>query len=164
MNISWNPCTVSSHGFQVNVFQWVIYSQWKLAQTMWPKMHRLHRTEGLETRQDQYHANTRLCCSRAHWPLVPNFCPWATRKSYFYCTKHAGHPWFYRLRALGFLQFPLEHNLVISTNKFSILIPIHFLKEIVGRIWSKIKAFSLGDHFLDSLNLFSEFCSDNVVR
>ena len=24
--------------------------------------------------------------------LVPNFCPWATRKSYFYCTKQAGHP------------------------------------------------------------------------
>ena len=46
-----------------------------------------------------------LCSSRARCPLAPNFCPWATSKSY------AGHPRFYSFRALGSLQFSLEHSL-----------------------------------------------------
>ena len=31
---------------------------------------------------------SRLCSSRAQWPLAPNFCSWATRKSYFFHTNH----------------------------------------------------------------------------
>ena len=29
-----------------------------------------------------------LCSSRARWPLAPNFCPWATRKSEIFHTNH----------------------------------------------------------------------------
>jgi len=29
-----------------------------------------------------------LCSSRARWPLAPNFCSWATGKSYFLHTNH----------------------------------------------------------------------------
>ena len=29
-----------------------------------------------------------LCSSRAQWPLAPNFCSWAIRKSYFFHTNH----------------------------------------------------------------------------
>ena len=29
-----------------------------------------------------------LCSNRARWPLAPNFCPWATRKSQFFHTNH----------------------------------------------------------------------------
>ena len=29
-----------------------------------------------------------LCSSRARWPLAPNFCPWATRKSQIFHTNH----------------------------------------------------------------------------
>ena len=29
-----------------------------------------------------------LCSSRAWWPLAPNFCPWATRKSQIFHTNH----------------------------------------------------------------------------
>ena len=53
-----------------------------------------------------------LCSSRAWWPLAPNFCPWATRKSYFFQNKsYAVHPGFHKFRALGSLQFFLEHSL-----------------------------------------------------
>ena len=31
---------------------------------------------------------TGLCSSRARWPLAPNFCPWATRKSQIFHTNH----------------------------------------------------------------------------
>ena len=31
---------------------------------------------------------TELCSSRAQWPLAPNFCSWATRKSYVLHTDH----------------------------------------------------------------------------
>lgn len=30
----------------------------------------------------------RLCSISSRWPVVPNFCPWATRKSYFFRTNH----------------------------------------------------------------------------
>ena len=29
-----------------------------------------------------------LCSGRAWWPLAPNFCPWATRKSHIFHTNH----------------------------------------------------------------------------
>ena len=29
-----------------------------------------------------------LCSSRARWPLAPDFCPWATRKSQIFQTNH----------------------------------------------------------------------------
>ena len=32
--------------------------------------------------------NVGLCSSRARWPLAPNFCSWAIRKSYFLHTNH----------------------------------------------------------------------------
>ena len=57
-----------------------------------------------------------LCSCRAQWPLAPNFCSWATRKSQIFHTNHyAGHPGFYRFRALGSLLFSLEHSLVQLT-------------------------------------------------
>ena len=55
-----------------------------------------------------------LCATRAHWPLAPNFCSWATRKSHFFIQSYAGHPWFYSFRALGSLQFSLEHSLALT--------------------------------------------------
>ena len=42
----------------------------------------------------------------------------------------------------------------ISTYKFSKLIFIHFLTELVMRICSKIEAFLLGDHYIYSHKLF----------
>ena len=30
----------------------------------------------------------RMCSNRAQWPEVPNFCSWATRKSYLFHTNH----------------------------------------------------------------------------
>ena len=52
-----------------------------------------------------------LCSSRARWPLVPNLCPWATRKSLDFSYK-SRHPRFYNFRALGSLQlFSLVHSL-----------------------------------------------------
>ena len=44
---------------------------------------------------------------------VPNLCCWATRKSYnvlFSYKSYAGHPGFNKFRALGSLQFFLEHS------------------------------------------------------
>ena len=31
---------------------------------------------------------SRLCSSRAEWPVAPNFCSWATRKSSLFHRKH----------------------------------------------------------------------------
>ena len=55
-----------------------------------------------------YFQGCALHCSRPWWPLVPNFCSWASRKSY---KSYAGHLGFYRFRALGSLQFFLEQSL-----------------------------------------------------
>ena len=44
---------------------------------------------------------------------MPNLCSWATRKSYnvfFSYKSYAGHPGFHKFRALGSLQFSLEHR------------------------------------------------------
>ena len=44
---------------------------------------------------------------------MPNLCSWATGKSYnvlFSYKSYAGHPGFYKFRALGSLQFSLEHR------------------------------------------------------
>ena len=58
---------------------------------------------------------TGLCSSRAQWPLAPNYCSRAIRKSFFFSNKsYAGHPRFYSFGALGSLQFSLEHSLVTS--------------------------------------------------
>ena len=48
--------------------------------------------------------------------------------------------------------------------KFSKLISIHFLKKCVQRIWSKIKSFFTGDHFIYSHNLVSWQSMDIVRR
>ena len=56
--------------------------------------------------------NAGLCSSRTRWPPAPNFCSRATRKSQIFHTNHMlGYPGFYRFRALGSLQFSLEHSL-----------------------------------------------------
>ena len=61
-----------------------------------------------------FNGTSGLCSSRAQWPLEPNFCPRATRKSQIFHTNHtlgildftvSEHP-------LGSLQFSLEHSLV----------------------------------------------------
>ena len=49
-------------------------------------------------------------------PLVPNFCSPVTRKSFF-SYKYTGHPGFHSFRALGSLQFSLEHSLGINEIK-----------------------------------------------
>ena len=51
-----------------------------------------------------------LCSSRAWWPLAPNFCSWATRVLVFPYKSYAGQPRIYSFRALGSLQFSLEHS------------------------------------------------------
>ena len=38
--------------------------------------------------QSQRKRNAELCSSRARWPLVPNFYPWATSKSQIFHTNH----------------------------------------------------------------------------
>ena len=59
---------------------------------------------------------TLLTSSRTQWALVTNFCSQATRKSYFLLEKaHAGHPGYFRFRALGSLQFFLEYSLGMET-------------------------------------------------
>ena len=52
----------------------------------------------------------------------------------------------------------------LSTYKFSKLISIHSLKELVERIWEKIKAFFSDDHFINSHNLISWQSMDIVGR
>ena len=52
----------------------------------------------------------------------------------------------------------------ISTYKFSRPISIHFRKELVERIWEKIKDFSLRDHFINSPRLCSWHCMDIIRR
>ena len=49
-----------------------------------------------------YFQGCALHCSRAWWPLVTNFCSWASRKSY---KSYVGDLGFYRFRVLGSLQF-----------------------------------------------------------
>ena len=63
-----------------------------------------------------------LHCSRAWWPLVPNFCSWASRKSY---KSYAGHLGFYRFRALGSLQFFLEQSLDFLLMFWSFIFMFH---------------------------------------
>ena len=59
---------------------------------------------------------TGLCSSRAQWPLAPNFCSRAIRKSFFFSNKsYAGHPRFYSFGALGSLQFFLEHSRLLQS-------------------------------------------------
>ena len=48
-------------------------------------------------------------------PMAPNFWSWATIKSY------AGHPGFYRFRALVSLHFFLKHSIVHVVSKNDIL-------------------------------------------
>ena len=55
--------------------------------------------------------DSRLCSSRAWWPLVPNFCPWATENLPSFTKSYAGHPRFYRFWELSSLQCSLEHSL-----------------------------------------------------
>ena len=55
--------------------------------------------------------NVGLCSSRAWWPLAPNFCSWAIRKSYFLHTNHIC--WAPQILVLSPLQFSLEHSLVM---------------------------------------------------
>ena len=45
-----------------------------------------------------------LCSSRAWWPLVPNFCPWATRKPQIFHTNHM----------LGTLDFTVQSTGLLS--------------------------------------------------
>ena len=53
-----------------------------------------------------------LCSSRARWPLAPNFCPRATRKSQIFHTNHMlGTLDFTVSEQKGSLQFSLEHSL-----------------------------------------------------
>ena len=53
----------------------------------------------------------------------------------------------------------------IAAYKFSKLISIHFLTELVGRIWKMICAFnSFGNHFVNSHDLFSWLCINMVRR
>ena len=53
--------------------------------------------------------------NRAQWSLVPNFCSCSTRKSYFFHTNsYTGHSRFYSFRALGAIQFSLEHSLDVK--------------------------------------------------
>ena len=42
-----------------------------------------------------------LCSSRAQWPLAPNFCPWATRKSYFFIQIICWAPWISQFQSSG---------------------------------------------------------------
>ena len=65
----------------------------------------------LKTFYSHCRATLGLHSSRAWWPLAPNICPLATRKSQIFHTNHVGHPRFYSFRALGSLQFSLEHSL-----------------------------------------------------
>ena len=69
---------------------------------------RLHLAFVFALSSSLYFQGCALHCSRAWWPLVPNFCSWASRKSY---KSYAGHLGFYRFRALGSLQFFLEQSL-----------------------------------------------------
>ena len=56
---------------------------------------------------------TGLCSCSSRSPLVPYFCFWVTRKSYFFHEKYyAGHPVFHRFREQGYPQFFIEHRLV----------------------------------------------------
>ena len=78
---------------------------------------RFYRFETLPSNSQKYATTSnraRLCSSISWWPTALNFRSWETRKSCFlhnYATL-TGHPGFYRFRALGFLQFFLEHGLV----------------------------------------------------
>ena len=48
-----------------------------------------HAEEGLRRRSTKLRNKfTGLCSSRAQWPLAPNFCSRAIRKSYFFHTNH----------------------------------------------------------------------------
>jgi len=45
-----------------------------------------------------------LCSRNNRVPQAPNFCLWATGKTYFfYVNLSAGHPWFHGLEPLGSL-------------------------------------------------------------
>ena len=69
-----------------------------------------------------YFQGCALHCSRAWWPLVPNFCSWASRKSY---KSYAGHLGFYRFRALSSLQFFLEQSLDFLLMFWSFIFMFH---------------------------------------
>ena len=51
------------------------------------------------------------CALAEQWsPLAPNFCSWPTRVLVFPYKSYAGQPRIYSFRALGSLQFYLEHS------------------------------------------------------
>ena len=67
-----------------------------------------------------YSGYSGLCSSRARWPLAPNFCSRATRKSQIFHTNHMlGTLDHYSFRALGSLQFSLENSLGISALRWT---------------------------------------------
>ena len=91
----------------------------------------------------------------AWWPLAPNFCSRATRLSYFFfiqIIRWVLYPGFHRLRALGSVQFFLEHSLykmswVILNINFSTLFFIFFTSKHEAhkrRIWQFIILITLG--------------------
>ena len=52
-----------------------------------------------------------LCSSRARWPMVPNFCSQATRKSYYFHTNHMlGTLDFTGSERRAPFNFPLGHS------------------------------------------------------
>ena len=51
-----------------------------------------------------------------------------------------------------------------TLNKFSIQISLHFVRELVKRIWLKNNSFSPCDHFINSSNLFFWLYIDTVKR
>ena len=56
-----------------------------------------------------------LCSSRAQWPLAPNFCSRATRKSQIFHTNHMLGTLDFAVSEPGSLQFSLEHSLAYHT-------------------------------------------------
>ena len=59
-------------------FRYILYfSCFKLVITEWAKV-----------KSGDKNQHSGLCSSRAQWPLAPNFCPWATRKTQIFQTNH----------------------------------------------------------------------------
>ena len=107
-----------------------------------------------------------LCSSRARWPLVPNFCSWATRKSQIFHTNHmlgqvqsTGHPLIF-LRAqpcsynhekvLNFIS-PLEKFLNSGYVLEKYLISLFGLEKSL-----KFSTLSTPDNFFYNIGLFCQ--------
>ena len=109
--------------------------------------------------------SSKLCSSNAWWPMAPNFCSWATRKNFFLHRNHVLGT--LDIRALGSLQFYIEHSLVhvhvsVLVKKKTSFSPNPCLEspEQIMELWCVLRPLFCWFNYLWSINLLPRYMTN----